>query len=177
MPIELQGQTSSTRSVFFGSPSEYVEGAVVGLASYEMKDFQTGEIMVSKKTGKPRMQDRVLLLVTDAADSLMAGPKGSREPVAVGDVVAVYVKGMHRFAYYEAKKAHGAVNVGDIQRHTFTDEEDTGKGNPRKNLSVTMARCEDAELLAAAEGEYTDRLSSTELQSADSAVYADEEPF
>lgn len=115
----LAGGTPAAK---FDTIGTLIKGTVVAAEKTQQIDFKTKKPKFFDD-GNPMMQ-AVITLQTDERDPSIEDDDGQRK---------VYVKGQMQAAVRDAVKASGAkLDIGGTLAVQFYDEENTGKGNPKK---------------------------------------------
>jgi hypothetical protein len=118
MPIKLDDERTAYPAVKFNNVNDTVKIAIVRLESIPLTNYGSNDPIVGKD-GKPRQQSRVTGMVVSGNATIKDGD--TMRQVKEGELVSLYMKGVSRFALYEAKKKlDGGLQVGDILEWTFT---------------------------------------------------------
>jgi hypothetical protein len=182
MPITVDTPTSGgPPAVKFGEVGSYVDVRIINVAEVQSKDYDTDELEFWPD-GKPKMHPRITGLVIGASGATV-GNDDEERPVEVDELVSIYAQGARFFAWRDAKKAHGAVSVGDVLRwkfdHTETPTNPKFKGNPRKVFvgQLRSPRPDETAQTARCEELYAAGQQRTELAPAAAAPAYDDAPF
>jgi hypothetical protein len=162
------------------------DNAVLGIANVEerqSRDFDSGDLL-TWDDGTPRMHPVITAIVVTAQGGY-TGSDDDPSGVQPGDVVTIHAEGGRWYAYRDARKEHGTVNVGDVMKWTFESEEPPKKrGHKPRKVYVAELRGPNA-----SDGDLTDRCvalyhSLKERPAVDAAggstgsdPFGDEEPF
>lgn len=151
-----------------------------------VKDFDTGQVVLNERTGNPKTQYLLLCLVMEGTTAKVGKNRQYRD-AEVGEVVAMWVGGLDKYnsdnakCFDDVRKAHGAINVGDVVKRAFVREQ--APSNPKYNATKInefgLRRAKEGEesAVADAEREYTARQQPTQLASAPAAGVPDLEDF
>jgi hypothetical protein len=165
MPITLEENTPIP-GVKVPNLGDTVTFAIAHASVVPWTDVSTGEVKIGKD-GKPRTQDKLIAVVISGTAS--TGKKGEYKPIEVGQEVAVYLAGHHRWEYIQAKKAHGALNVGDVGTWTYErDEKSSLAGGNDKHVTsfeLRPANGNEQRFVDQAEALYR-RMTATQLEPA-----------
>jgi hypothetical protein len=185
--IPLETKKPTFPAVKPPEPGTYVDLVIAHLSEVPWNEFNPDpnapkRQRISKVTGKPQFQERIIGIVTGSKGVNIKDTDGRERPVATGDEVALYLGGQRRWTWIEAKKAHTGVSVGDRLRWKY-ERDEQGQGAEPKKIHSAILRApkpEESGDVAAAEELYA-RIETgvTERTNLDNGgSYADdEEPF
>lgn len=163
MPIALDSIRTIYPAIKFQQEGEYVEVAVVRVETIPLLKFGT-EIQETTADGKPREQTRLTGLVIGGSASIKKDEPQAGGPVMVappiGELVSLYLKGMSRWEFFQAKKTlePKGFEVGDVLRWTYTGTiPGKNPGTTKKTYTVTLSKSatRDAGRTEACEAHYT----------------------
>lgn len=139
-----------TPSIKLKEKGQMVHGRVLHVAVVPWIEFGTDQVKRGKD-GTPRTQEVVTLSVIKSTAT-----KGDGEPVVPDEEVAVWLNGHRRWAWIEAKRAAKGLSVGDRVSITYTKDEPSKGGSPRKvwDFVVLRAKPDEAEQVAECEAAY-----------------------
>ncbi len=177
--------TGGPPALKFGDVGSYATLGIVNVEEGQSRNYDTGDPEFWD-AGKPKMHPRITAIVVDHAGASV-GKDDEERPVEVGELVSLYVQGSRIYTWREAKKEHGAVEVGDVMRWTF-DRTDAPrnprfKGNPVKVFVAKLRKpaSKDGDLLERCEAAYYQLRDRVALEPAGAPApgpsYGDEEPF
>lgn len=147
-PIPLD--TPFAPSVTLREVGQYVNGHVCHVAIEPLYEFGSKRVKVTDD-GRERTQEKVTLLVTGGTAMLKSGE--DYRPVTVGSEVVIWLQGGRRWAWIEAKRKAGGLDVGDVVQIRYTGDE-PGKGaQPKKIWTVGIRKPEEKEAERVAQAE------------------------
>lgn len=153
MPIKLDEERTVYPANKFNQIGDHITVAVIRTETLPLIPYGSTEPLKGKD-GKPRTQNRVTGLVIDSTCTIKGGD--SPRPAVPGEIVSLYIKGLSRWVFVEAKKAlDGGLQVGDVLRWTYTgDKPGQAAGTIKKVYTIEIKhpseknaertkRCED----------------------------------
>lgn len=174
MPISLENESTNYPGIKFETKGEFVEVACCRIETIPMTAMGTNDYIVGKD-GKTRTQDRITGIVIVGTAKIKDG-EAMRE-VNAGDMVSLYIKGLSRWEFFEAKKAQkpDRFEVGDHLTWTFTGTK-PGQvaGTTKKLYTVVLGKPEDPDMTTRCEAEYH-RLTGAVAASAETDPFAEDE--
>jgi hypothetical protein len=181
MPIKLEEDRILTPSVKFQSIGQFAMIAVAYVDTLPVRAFGETEQKINS-TGKPVEQTRIRGIVVKG-DAVLNKDE-SHVTIQKGDVVALYLKGQSRFAYFEAKKKLGrALECGDLVYWKWAGEEKGNKPSPMKVFEIQVKSHDDPKRVEECEALYhringtSDEDDASEQHSQSSASNGDYDPF
>lgn len=154
MGISLDNERTTYPAIKFDKIKDTVTVACVRVETIPMTIMGTDTPMLGKDN-KPRTQSRITGFVVSATAKIKDGDDLMiPQP---GTLVSLYVKGLSRWEFFQAKKtlAPDTFEVGDLLTWTFTGTQ-PGQvaGTTKKIYTMVLGKPEDPDLLAACEGLY-----------------------
>lgn len=163
-------------AVKFGDVGDYVDVGIVNVEDVQSRNYDTGDPEFWGD-GNPKMHPRITGIVIGHKGATV-GKDDEERAVEAGEIVTIYAQGGRLYAWREAKKAHGAVKVGDVLRWKFdrTEPARNPRHAPRKVFVGTLRspRGDDGDLVQRCEAAYHDRAERVPVDAGGNAV---EEPF
>jgi hypothetical protein len=177
IPID-EPTTAGPPAVKLGQPGSYIDIGIVNVEEVQSRDFDSGDLEFWPD-GKPKMHPRITGL-TIQSDGMTVGDE--ERPIEPGELVSVYAQGGRIFAWRDAKKEHGTVQVGDVLRWKFDHTEDPKnprfKGNPRKVITAKLRspKGEDGDLVKRCEEAYYARANRPTVDAGISSGPVNDDP-
>ena len=138
MPISLDKPMAP--GIKLQTPGQYINGHVCDVAVVPLYEFGSQRVKLNQN-GRERTQEKVTLLVTGGTAVIKAG-EGYR-PVAAGEEVVVWLNAGRRWAWIEAKRKAGGLDVGDVVQIVYKGDEQGQGASPRKVWTVAIRKPEE----------------------------------
>lgn len=151
--MPLEEATPRLPSISRPDDGELIVAMAVDLKqNLPLKKFGTDDLEL-KADGTPKQQDCVTVLILDGTSGRTSDGEGGKRPLATGELALIWLARGDRYAWYQAKDGHGALDIGDVIRWKFdkTEKSTTG-GFDRKVTKFQLKRpgAEHAALVAEA---------------------------
>lgn len=180
MPIKLDDERTAYPAVKFNKEGDKVQIAVVRIETLPLTAYGSNDPILGKD-GQPRKQTRITGVVMKGSATIKDGE--TPRTVKEGELVSLYMKGLSRFEFFNAKKKlDGDFTVGDLLIWMFTGTAPgQAPGTTKKLYSVLVKKGTDAKLIETCESHYHSLLgqSATEEEPTHAAAPATDEydPF
>lgn len=155
MPLD-EPTMSGPPAAYFPSPGDQIVVGIVDVATYQQRDYDTGDLKFWPDGGK--VEGKIVTGLVISAKGAMAGTEKSHEAVSPGDLVTFWCEGGKHYTYRDAKRAHGAVDRGDVMlwKREADEPAKNTRHNPRKVYSAVIRHPEarDGDIVARCEAAY-----------------------
>ena len=135
MPISLD--TPLAPSVKLLEVGQYVNGHVCHVSVEPLFVFNTRRVALTEE-GKERSQEKVTLLITGGTGQIKDG-EGYRA-AQLGEEVVIWLNGGRRWAWIEAKRKAGGLDVGDVVKFKYSGDEPGRGAQPKKVWSIGIRK-------------------------------------
>ena len=153
MAIQLDEERTNYPAIKFENPGDYINVACIRIETLPLLAYGT-EQPVMGKDGKPRSQTRLTGIVTGGNGQIKDGE--ALRPAAKGDIVSLYIKGLSRWEFFQAKTklAPAKFEVGDLLQWRYTGTQ-PGQvtGTTKKVYTITLGKPKPADAARTAECE------------------------
>lgn len=138
MPISLDRPLAP--AIKLQEKGQYINGHVCDVSIVPLFEFGSQKVRLTDD-GRERSQEKVHLLVTGGTAVIKDGE--DFRPVRAGEEVVVWLASGRRWAWIQAKRLAGGLDVGDVVQIVYKGEEQ-GKGvQPRKVWTVAIRKPEE----------------------------------
>lgn len=137
MPIKLDDERTVFPASKFNAVGDHISIAVIRVETLPLTAYGTSAPIMGAN-GQPRTQSRVTGMVISSTCTIKDGD--NHRPAVEGELVSLYIKGLSRWEFFEAKKKiDGGLQVGDVLRWTYTgDKPGQAPGTTKKVYTVDL---------------------------------------
>lgn len=179
MPLD-EPTSSGPPAAYFPNPGDQIVVGIVDVATYQQRDYDSGELKSWPDGGK--VEGKVVTGLVISCAGAMSGTEKSHQEVGPGELVTFWCEGGKYFTYRDALKAHGPISRGDVMLWKRADDEPAK--NPRHNpRKVYVARlrspeAKDGDIVARCQAAHREQARTPALDTpVATSVGADVDPF